>query len=134
MPKSNGEKRIGGALLFSYLQWFRNSFQMAHYLVKATPKTDKLDDLTIKLQEGAFISLKPFGKALSMSLRNARIAENGKAVWEEEDYCSPPLAEEREAVLDNYFTDIHVEKVNQGDGWNRIDNLPFLFKGLDREG
>jgi hypothetical protein len=29
---------------------------------------------------------------------------------EEEDYCSPPLAQERAAVLDTYFDDITVER------------------------
>jgi hypothetical protein len=32
-------------------------------------------------------------------------------IWSEEDYCSPPLAMEREAVLDRYFTDIKVEGI-----------------------
>jgi hypothetical protein len=34
------------------------------------------------------------------------------ALWVEEDYCSPPLAMERENVLNRYFNDIallHVE-------------------------
>jgi hypothetical protein len=29
----------------------------------------------------------------------------------EEDYCSPPLAMERESVLDQYFNDIEVLRV-----------------------
>jgi hypothetical protein len=51
-------------------------------------------------------------------------------VWEEEDYCSPPLAEERAAVLDDYFEEIEVEKVQKGGGWQQIKNLPKLFPTL----
>ncbi|MBV8830978.1 MAG: hypothetical protein JO108_17290, partial [Acidobacteriaceae bacterium] len=50
----------------------------------------------------------------------------GTAVWEEEDYCSPPLAQERAAVLDAYFEKIKVEQVNEGEGWKRIRALPKL--------
>ena len=51
---------------------------------------------------------------------------DGIATWEEEDYCSPPLAEERAAVLDNYFDQISVERVDAGEGWKRIEALPKL--------
>jgi len=49
------------------------------------------------------------------------------AVWEEEDYCAPPLAQERAAVLDDYFHDLRVEKVKEGEGWSKIEALPRLF-------
>jgi hypothetical protein len=55
---------------------------------------------------------------------------DGTAVWEEEDYCRPPLAEERAAVLDHYFDGIAVERVERGAGWRRIADLPRLFPGL----
>jgi hypothetical protein len=32
-------------------------------------------------------------------------------MWIEEDYCSPPLPMERESVLDQYFNDIEVLRV-----------------------
>jgi len=103
---------------------------MAHYLVNATPITAKLPELKQKLEAGTFISLSPFGKPLSYSLENARIRENGMAAWEEEDYCSPPLKEEKEAVLDDYFEDIEVERVKEGEGWAEISKLPLLFRTL----
>jgi len=40
---------------------------------------------------------------------------------------SPPLAQEREAVLDDYFGDLRVEPVREGDGWEKIAALPRLF-------
>jgi hypothetical protein len=71
--------------------------------------------------------MRPFGQSLAYSLRNARLRRDGVAVWEEEDYCRPPLAQEREAVLDAYFRDLEVELVKEGSGWEKIDSLPRLF-------
>jgi hypothetical protein len=101
---------------------------MAHYLVRARPKEDRLPELRVQLDRGAFADLRPFGRALTHSLEGAR-SEDGVAVWEEEDYCSPPLAQEREAVLDDYFEAIEVEPVEEGEGWRRIESLPSLYDG-----
>jgi hypothetical protein len=99
---------------------------MAHYIVRAKPKPDRLSELHQRLQENAFVNIRPFGEALTHSLNDARLQSDGIAIWEEEDYCSPPLAQEREAVLDTYFDDITVEPVNAGEGWIRIESLPKL--------
>ena len=99
---------------------------MAYYLVRAKPKPERLAELHHRLDENAFVDLRPFGKALTYSLTEARTQPDGTAVWEEEDYCSPPLAQERTAVLDTYFDEIKVEQVNAGEGWNRIKSLPRL--------
>ena len=46
----------------------------------------------------------------------------------EEDYCSPPLAMERESVLDRYFDDITVERVNSEEkGWKSLEDKPLLW-------
>jgi hypothetical protein len=45
----------------------------------------------------------PFGKTLQYALDNAKIDQDGYALWVEEDYCTPPLAMERKSVLDIYF-------------------------------
>jgi hypothetical protein len=37
------------------------------------------------------------------------------------------LRAERAAVLDDYFHDLRVEKVKQGEGWSKIATLPRLF-------
>jgi hypothetical protein len=100
---------------------------MAYYLVRAKPKPERLAELHRQLDENALINLRPFGKALTHSLTEARTQSDGTAVWEEEDYCSPPLAQERAAVLDSYFDEIKVEQVNAGEGWNRIERLPKLL-------
>jgi len=102
---------------------------MAHYLVRARPKAGKMAKLACQLDADAFIDLSPFGRALTFSLRGARVQPDGGAVWEEEDYCDPPLAQERDAVLDDFFERIEVEPVAAGEGWRRIETLPHLLPG-----
>lgn len=103
---------------------------MAHYLVTAVPREDLLAELSERLQRDEFTGLRPFGRALTSSLRRARRLPDGKAMWEEEDYCEPPLAQERVAVLDRYLERISVEPVVEGTGWALIDVLPALFPAL----
>jgi hypothetical protein len=100
---------------------------MAHYLVTAKPKSDRLDDLRSNLREHTYSSMRPFGKAMTYSLENARLRKDGYATWEEEDYCTPPLAEERAAVLDEFFDDLDISPMPTGAGWQQIENLPRLF-------
>lgn len=100
---------------------------MAYYLVKAKAVQDQLSELRSRLDSEEIRVMRPFGQALDYSLNNARVDAAGWAVWEEEDYCRPPLAMERAAILDTYFTDLSVEKVNKGTGWQRIEDLPMLW-------
>jgi hypothetical protein len=100
---------------------------MAFYLVTAVPKHGLMEQLSARLAGEEIVAMKPFGRSLTYSLRNARLRKDGVAVWEEEDYCRPPLAQEREAVLDAYFHDLQVEPVKEGAGWETIDALPRLF-------
>lgn len=103
---------------------------MAFYLVSATPRSALLAELSHCLAQGDFAGLRPFGPSLSRSLRGARRLPNGRAMWEEEDYCEPPLAQERAAVLDRYFEGLTVEVVAQGTGWALIQDFPALFPEL----
>lgn len=105
---------------------------MAYYLVTATPREDLLAELSERLRRDEFGALRPFGRTLTASLSRARRLPNGKAMWEEEDYCRPPLAQEREAVLDRYFDQISVEPVVEGTGWALIDAFPAMFPDLAR--
>ena len=100
---------------------------MAHYLVTAKPIEDKLAALRALLDERAIVPMRPFGNTLHDSLSRARLDAEGRAVWEEEDYCSPPLAMERAAVLDRFFTDLRVERVRPDEGWSRLEGLPSLW-------
>jgi hypothetical protein len=104
---------------------------MALYMVKARPKKELLEDLKKDLSSGKISKMRPFGHTLQYSLENARIDDNENpdyAVWVEEDYCFPPLAMERESVLDQYFNDIEVVRVeSEEEGWNMIKEKPSLW-------
>ena len=103
---------------------------MPHYLVTAIPNEHMLPELRRKLDSGEFQSLRPFSGEVTRALKDARRRPDGSAAWEEEDYCTPPLAQERAAVLDRYFCQIEVEPVEQGAGWKRIFALPGLWEGI----
>jgi hypothetical protein len=103
---------------------------MAHYLVTAYPREELLAELGERLARDEFVGLRPFGKALTASLRRARRLPTGQAMWEEEDYCRPPLAQEREAVLDRYFDRLTTQEVVEGSGWALIDAWPVMFPRL----
>jgi hypothetical protein len=106
---------------------------MAYYLVKAKPITEKLSILRAWLDGGEITQMRPFGRTLQDSLLNARIDRHGWAVWEEEDYCQPPLAQERAAVLDAHFTELSVKTLLQEDeGWAEIEHLPRLWEPTGR--
>jgi hypothetical protein len=103
---------------------------MTFYLVRAKPRKELLENLHKELISGKISKMRPFGQALHYSLQNARIdtEDSDFALWIEEDYCSPPLAMEKEAVLDRYFNNITVEHVeSEEEAWNRINNKPRLW-------
>ena len=101
---------------------------MAYYLVTARLKDVDLSDLKQRLESFEIKHMRPFGTALDESLKGARVLPSGVITWEENDYCTPPLAMERAAVLDGYFEDIKVETVAKGEGWQRIEHLPSLWE------
>ena len=103
---------------------------MAYYLVVAKPKPERLPVLLKNLQQKTYAPMRPFGRSLTHSLEHARLRDDGYAVWEEEDYCSPPLAQERAAALDEFFDDLEVTVVERGQGWAKIEELPPLFPQL----
>src|SRR6266540_3551892 len=103
---------------------------MAFYLVRARPKKEHLKSLKEELESGKISRMRPFGQALQYSLENAKVDDENVdyALWIEEDYCSPPLAMEREEVLDRYFNDISVERVeSEEDAWKSINDKPRLW-------
>lgn len=106
---------------------------MAYRFVRARPRRDRIPELRERLATGDIEEMTPFGAAMTTALENARFdPETGEAVWVEEDYCTPPLAMERRAVLDDYFASLTVvdEDVDEGEGWERIDDLPGLWERM----
>jgi hypothetical protein len=101
---------------------------MALYMVKARPLKELLENLQKDLNSGKISKMRPF--ALQYGLENAKIDNENPdyAIWVEEDYCSPPLAMERESVLNQYFNDIEVVSVeSEEEGWNMIKEKPSLW-------
>jgi hypothetical protein len=101
---------------------------MAFYLVKGKIVEDLKAELKIMLDDKEIKQMTPFGNALHYSLKNARVTDDNYVIWEEEDYCRPPLDMERKAVLDKYFRDLQIERVYKDDGWAEIEDLPYLWE------
>jgi len=101
---------------------------MALYIVKARSKND-LSGFRKELNSGEISRLRPFGKTLQYGLDNAKYdTKDGYALWIEEDYCTPPLAMERDSVLDRYFDDITVQLIaSEKEGQDRIANIAGLW-------
>ena len=99
---------------------------MANYLVRAKPKAP-LQYLRRQLDAGALEIWQPFGNELQRCLDEARVDNDGFVVWEEVCLCTPPLKNER-MILNVYFDDVEVEMVRNGEGWHRIEGLPYLWQ------
>ena len=100
---------------------------MTYYEVRAKPK-ENIHELRYDMDHGMIHTLIPFGKSLQYSLENAKLDNNENAIWIEEDHCSPPLAMEREAVLDRYFTDIEIQVIeSEQEGWDRLKDKKSLW-------
>jgi len=101
---------------------------MLYYLVQAKPIEELLPEPRQRLDSGEIHVMHPFGPALHYSLEDARLQKNGIAIWEEEDYCWPPLVQERAAVLNTYFKEFRAELVDRTEGWKRIESIPRLWQ------
>jgi hypothetical protein len=76
------------------------------------PKHGSLDEVADRLARADFMSLRPFGPTLSASL-----GASEKTAWpcgRRRTIAVTPLAQERGAVLDNYFHDLRVEPDSRG--------------------
>ena len=92
-------------------------------------------ELCERLDSGEIEAMEPFGRAMTTALEDARIdPDTGDALWVEEDYCSPPLAMERE-VLEEYFEAVTVleKDVDEESGWERLEDLPLLWEEVTLE-
>lgn len=102
--------------------------EMAHYIVRARLKPELAAELRSRLETDEIDGIRPFGRGLADGLRRARRdPDTGEVLWEEQCFCTPPLAAERVAVLDKYFDAIATEEVNRGEGWGRLESLPALW-------
>jgi hypothetical protein len=100
---------------------------MASYLVKAKPKPGKLVKLRRKLELGDIALMRGFGESLESGLKNAKRSADGEVLWEQRSDSTPPLSQERRAILNEFFRDIYVEEVAEGQGWERVKPLERLW-------
>ncbi len=104
---------------------------MAFYLVRAELRPELVGELYRRMTNGELRQLRPFGASLTASLSEAHWDPAARqAVWEEECYCQPPLAQERREVLDRYCSSLTTERVAQNEGWRRASQLPKLWDAL----
>ncbi len=101
---------------------------MIHH-VRARLRTDTASALLAKLTDGTIASQRPDGAELVASMERAVVNANGETEWSELCYCDPPLAHERETVLDLHFDDIRtspIEAYEQYKGHEFMDHLRAL--------
>ena len=60
---------------------------MVFWLVTAKPRVERLGELKRRLDSREISRMRPFGRSLENGLVNAKLREDGTALWEEEDYC-----------------------------------------------
>src|SRR3989442_12866008 len=107
---------------------FRVCERMVFWLVTAKPRVERLGELRRRLDSREISRMRPFGRSLENGLVNARLREDGSALWEEKDYCVPPLAQERAVVIDHYVDNLTVEEIGDpGQGWEKLTGLPSLW-------
>jgi hypothetical protein len=94
---------------------------VAHYIVRAKPKPEGVGELNQKLRDNAFVGLRPFGKALTHSLKRGTSGNQmGQRSGKKRITVRRRWPKQPEAVLDTYFDEITVERVNAGEGWNGL--------------
>lgn len=86
---------------------------MAYYLVHATLRERNARRVSGEVGGTRFCALATLWRGGDEGVGGGTWSDDGRVVWEEEDYCSPPLAMEHTAVLDRYFTGIEVETVRE---------------------
>ena len=81
------------------------------YKVKAKFNYDKAKEFHQKLTDGTIQKQRPDGPELVDSMNRATIDDNGYVNWTELCYCPSPLKHERATILDQYFTDMETEPI-----------------------
>ena len=93
------------------------------YRVTARFKTETAGDLLRRLDEGSIAAQQPDGQEIVASLHRAVVTGANTVRWTERCFCDPPLAHERETILDRYFGDITTEPVED---YERYAGKPFV--------
>lgn len=81
------------------------------YEIKAKFNQSKAKEFHQRLTDGTIQKQRPDGPEMVDSMNRATIDDKGFVNWTENCYCSPPLKHERATVLDQYFTDMKIEPI-----------------------
>ena len=81
------------------------------YKVKAKFNFDKSKEFHQKLTDGTIQNQRPDGSEIIDSMNRATIDDEGYVNWTELCYCPSPLMHERSTVLDQYFTEMETEQI-----------------------
>lgn len=82
------------------------------YYVTAQLRTEMAGDLRRALLDDTIRNQKPDGQEIVDSLMRAVVTTDGAVEWSEVCYCEPPLAHERQTVLDRFFDEISTRPVD----------------------
>jgi hypothetical protein len=93
------------------------------YKVRAQLRPGTEAALLHKLTDGSVAAQHPDGAEIVAAMERAVITGDGHVEWSETCYCSPPLAHERETVLDHHFDDISTEEIS---AYQHYDGTPLM--------
>ena len=93
------------------------------YKVIARFKEASAAEFQRKLLDGTIANQKPDGPELVDSMNRAVMKESGEIEWSELCYCNPPLAHERQTVLDHHFDNISTQAI---EGHQEYEGRPFM--------
>lgn len=92
------------------------------YKVTAQFKAASAAEFRRKLGDGTIARQQPDGQEMVDSMNRAVVTKSGDVEWSERCYCKPPLAHERQTVLDHHFDHISAEVI---EGYLELAGRPF---------
>jgi len=93
------------------------------FKVKARFNESKAKEFHQKLTDGNIQMQRPDGPEMVDSMYRATIDDKGYVNWTELCYCPTPLMHERATVLDQYFTEMETEPI---DNYKTVDGKSFM--------
>jgi len=93
------------------------------YKVRARLRPGTKAALLGRLTDGTVAAQRPDGAEIVASMERAMFTGDGHVQWSETCYCSPPLAHERETVLDHHFDEIETEEIG---AYERYEGAPLM--------
>lgn len=93
------------------------------YKVTGRLKKQSAGEFRRKLLDGTIGEQKPDGREIVAAMNRAVVTATGDIQWSETCYCDPPLAHERQTVLDHHFENISTEVI---DAHEQYDGRPFM--------